>query len=152
MHFEFRLATGVGAGVGNALLTGAIDETIRSRKVHLEDAIVMRPFPLETEDRLEREALWEAYRRDLIAHAGVAVFLFGNKVENGKLVVSNGMIREYEIAKEMGLQVLAFSETGGAAAEIAGMEASSGAPAHLEKDLERLGGKITQLLVSLRKQ
>jgi hypothetical protein len=48
----------------------------------------------------------------MIAHAGVALFIFGNKLDGGKVVPANGVRREFEIAKEKGLLLIPIGATG----------------------------------------
>lgn len=56
----------------------------------------------------------------MISKAGIAVFLFGNKRDSrGNIVVADGMHEELEIAKSMGLQIIAVGSTGWVAQEIA---------------------------------
>jgi hypothetical protein len=113
-----RLATGLGLGVGNALFTGAVEQVVAGHAQHIEDAMIIRPFPqFIPEDR--RQQFWRDYRNDLIGRAGIAIFLFGNKVENGRIVPANGMRSEYEIAREHGLAVLPIGATGSTALELA---------------------------------
>lgn len=54
----------------------------------------------------------------MIAHAGVAVFVFGNKLQAGKVVSANGVRREFEIAKDKGLLLIPVGATGFVAKEL----------------------------------
>ena len=63
-------------------------------------------------------ALWSKYREDMINHAGIALFLFGNKSDGKKLLLSNGMREEYEIAKSKGLFLIPVGATGYMAEEL----------------------------------
>jgi Sir2- and TIR-associating SLOG family len=44
--------------------------------------------------------------------AGSAVFLFGNKLQDGQVVHSDGVAQEFEIAKEKGLALIPVGATG----------------------------------------
>lgn len=114
----YRLVTGMGLGVGDAVITGAIGEVYRHRKGHLEDSLVMRPFPRANPDPAERARLWEAYRQGLASEAGICLVVFGNKIENGTIVPATGVRREVEIAREKGLSVVPLGSTGFVAKEI----------------------------------
>ena len=114
----YRLVTGMGLGVGDAVITGAIGEVYRHRKSHLEDSLVMRPFPRANPDPAERARLWEAYRQELASEAGICLAVFGNKSENGSIVPAGGVRREVEIAREKGLAVVPVGGTGYAAQEV----------------------------------
>lgn len=78
----------------------------------------MRPFPQFASSGEDLRLLWEEYRQRMIGLAGVCIFIFGNKVDDGKLVIANGVIREAEIAIEQGRIVIPIAATGFAAAEI----------------------------------
>ena len=54
----------------------------------------------------------------MINHAGIALFLFGNKSSEDKVVLSNGMREEYEIAKKIGLFLIPIGATGYMAEEL----------------------------------
>ena len=41
--------------------------------------------------------IWTGYRNEMISKAGVAIFVFGNKLVEGKIVNSNGMEEEFDI-------------------------------------------------------
>lgn len=116
---SFRVATGLGLGVGNALFSGAIEQVYRSRAGRIDDHLLIRPFPQFVSDKTERAKLWEAYRTDFIPQAGIALFLFGNKMEGGTVTEAGGMIREFEIAAENGLTLLPIGATGWTAATLA---------------------------------
>jgi hypothetical protein len=48
----------------------------------------------------------------MISYAGIAIFLFGNKSQDGTVVKSNGMRQEFDIAKENGLILFPVGATG----------------------------------------
>jgi hypothetical protein len=91
---------------------------MQTKGSRIEDALVLRPFP-QADDASQLEALWEAYRREIVSRAGIAIFLFGNKEENGQITLSDGMIREFEIARNQGVLVLPIGATGSAAKVLA---------------------------------
>jgi hypothetical protein len=106
-------------GVGSALLTGAIEEVMRAKNTHIEDALIIRPFPLAISDEKERQRVWEAYRNEIISGAGIALFLFGNKGQGTAIVPSDGMKQEFEIALKHGLAVLPIGATGSISEQLA---------------------------------
>ena len=113
-----RIATGVGAGVGDAIFSGALREIMQTRGMTIEDALVLRPFPqVGAPDQLP--AIWEAYRQEILSQAGIALFLFGNKEEDGKVALAGGVVREFEISIEQGISVLPIGATGSAAKTLA---------------------------------
>ena len=102
----FKIATGVGLGIGNAVISGAISSVYRNHRGHIEDNLIMRPFPQFIENKQERNLTWERYRRDLIGKCGVALFFMGNKIVEGKAVNADGVRKEFEIARELGLAMI----------------------------------------------
>ncbi len=48
----------------------------------------------------------------MISHAGIAIFLFGNKLDGDQVVDSNGMREEYEISKAQGVFTIPVGATG----------------------------------------
>ncbi|MEC8813488.1 MAG: SIR2 family protein [Pseudomonadota bacterium] len=102
----FKIATGVGLGIGNAVISGAISGIYRNSRGHIEDNLIMRPFPQFIEDKKERDLTWDRYRRDLIGKCGIALFFMGNKQVNGSTVNADGVRKEFDIAKEHGLALV----------------------------------------------
>lgn len=72
----------------------------------------MRPFPKEIENSNTRSELWRKYREDMISRAGISIFVFGNKIENGKLLLVNGMESEFNISIEQNNLVVSIGCTG----------------------------------------
>ncbi len=62
--------------------------------------------------------VWTEYRKDMLSFSGIAIFVFGNKVVDGKTELSNGMREEFEIAREKGLFLLPVGATGYKAKEL----------------------------------
>ena len=115
----FRLVTGVGLGTGNAVMGGAIVAISSDSEKKLDHDIVIRPFPQHIDDVLARAEMWENYRKDMIGRVGIALFLFGNKEVDGKIVPSDGMRKEFEIAKKLGVAVVPIGATGSISKELA---------------------------------
>jgi hypothetical protein len=107
VHLEFRLVSGLGLGIGSVVVDGALQEIYRVQRRALTDQLVIRPFP----QSLQGQQLWRAYREDMLDFAGLAIFMFGNKLESGKVVESNGVIEEFEIAHSKGAKVLPLGFT-----------------------------------------
>ena len=105
---QFKVVTGMGLGVGNSVIAGSLDQIYMQQKKILNDQIIMRPFPQGE----NVPALWEAYRQDMASYAGISVFVFGNKLENGQVVEANGVVREFDIAHEKGHALIPIGATG----------------------------------------
>ena len=115
---DFNIISGFGLGVGSAVITGALQEIYMNKKRVNEDRLLLRPFPQGIIDDSTRQTLWKKYREDMMSRAGVSVFLFGNKLVDGKVVLANGMRSEYEIAVDMHNLIVPVGCTGYIAQEI----------------------------------
>ncbi|HHF8111581.1 TPA: hypothetical protein ACPT1G_005261, partial [Escherichia coli] len=83
------------------------------------DQLVLRPFPQSQSGERSLPELWTEYRRNMLAHAGVALFLFGNKLDrSGAVVPSSGMREEFDIAVANGLFVIPVGITGSISADL----------------------------------
>ncbi|MEO8173991.1 MAG: SIR2 family protein [Sediminibacterium sp.] len=111
---NFRIVNGFGWGVGSAVMNGAL-EMIHSRPdKYGEDQLIVKPFPQFKTGEKELPQLWAEYRYSMLAYAGVAIFLFGNKNrrDGPGIIEADGLIKEFEIAKAQGLFLLPVPATG----------------------------------------
>jgi len=109
---KFRIISGFGLGIGGAVISGVVEDVIKNGGRLDNDKLIVRPFPqTQTGERSLRD-LWREYRHAMLDHAGVAIFLFGNKIVDGKVVESNGMREEFEIAKQKGIFIIPVGITG----------------------------------------
>jgi len=115
----FGLVSGFGLGVGEHVVNGTLIQLEREGTQRIDDRLIMRPFPIAIADSSERKRRWKAYRSEMIAHAGVAVFLFGSKVgPKGKVLRADGMAEEFDLAVAAQMAVLPVGCTGGVAEEL----------------------------------
>ncbi|HHI5030817.1 TPA: hypothetical protein ACP5VU_004662, partial [Vibrio parahaemolyticus] len=115
---NFRIASGIGLGIANALISGAISRTYQSQYSHLDDHVLMRPFPQYIENEVERKSVWKRYREEIIGKAGIAIFFMGNKVVDNNIVIADGVIEEFNIAVEKGVLVIPVGCSGFAAKQL----------------------------------
>lgn len=115
---NFKVVSGFGLGVGSSVISGALEQIYMRSDNNISDQLILRPFPQESSGITPLPQLWEKYREDMISHAGMAIFLFGNKCVDDELVLSNGMRQEYEIAKKLGLFIIPVGASGYMAEEI----------------------------------
>ena len=81
----------------------------------------MRPFPQVATGTTGLDEQWSSYRSAMLAHAGIAVFVFGNKCDStGNIVVSDGMLEEFELCVERGVHPIPIGATGFMAKELWG--------------------------------
>lgn len=111
---DSKIVSGFGLGVGSHVITGVLEELYQHQGKRLHDQLILRPFPQGTDAQKQ----WEAYRQEMVAHAGIAVFIFGNKLQGVGTVLANGVRREFEIAKERALMLIPVGATGFVAQEL----------------------------------
>ncbi len=109
---DYRVISGFGLGVGSYVINGALDCLQSEKKSRIENNLVLRPFPQKASGGKSLPELWDFYRRNMIAEAGIAIFLFGNKRVDGKIVNAEGVRNEFEIAYSMGVNVIPVGVTG----------------------------------------
>lgn len=115
---QFQIVCGFGLGVGNSLISGAIEKAYANRNIKLDNFLHVMPFPRDIADPDERAAIWERYRKELLSLPGIALFFLGNKEEQGKIVPADGVRKEFEIAKTQNVATLPVGGTGSMAAEL----------------------------------
>ena len=115
---QFQIVSGFGLGVGNSLISGAIEKAYTNRNIRLDNFLHIRPFPRDIADPGERAAIWERYRKELLSLPGIALFFLGNKEVDGKIVTADGVRKEFEIAKAQGVVTLPVGATGSVAADL----------------------------------
>lgn len=104
----FKIVSGFGLGVGSSVINGVLEEIYLDRRENLKDQLLLRPFPQGDKGKV----VWTRYREDMISYVGIAIFIFGNKLENGKVEPANGVLEEFEIALKQDVLVLPIGATG----------------------------------------
>ena len=105
---NYKIVSGFGLGIGSAVISGALKAIYSNPSEHSKDELILRPFPQNIQGR----ELWTQNRQDMIEYAGIAIFIFGNKIEDGKVILSAGMKEELEIAKANNLLLVPIGATG----------------------------------------
>ena len=54
----------------------------------------------------------------MISQCGIALFIFGNKKSNEEIIIADGMLMEFKIAKELKKIIIPVGSTGSAALKI----------------------------------
>lgn len=109
----FRIVNGFGWGVGSAVINGALDAIYEKPDRYSEEQLIVKPFPQFKTGQKELPVLWEEYRQRMMKFAGIAIFVFGNKLDSaGNIILANGVEREFQIAIENGLIPIPISGTG----------------------------------------
>lgn len=109
-----KIVSGFGLGVGSFVINGVLEEVYMNKKENLDDQLLLRPFPQGE----SLEHLWPAYREDMISYSGISVFIYGNKTKDGKVVLADGVRKEFEIAKKQNVLLVPVGATGFMAKEL----------------------------------
>ncbi|MBR3024520.1 MAG: SIR2 family protein [Oscillospiraceae bacterium] len=117
---DYRITSGFGLGIGSAVINGALDVIYAEKFRHIEEHLCLRPFPQNIKDPNERAERWKKYREDMLSETGISIFIFGNKTDksSGEIIVADGCIKEFEIAKAKGNIIIPIGSTGYAAKKI----------------------------------
>ncbi|MGP7818306.1 SIR2 family protein [Niallia sp. 01092] len=109
-----NIVSGFGLGIGSCIISGALEELYSSQNNKVEERLKCRPFPQITRGQLSRSELWTKYRKEMLSNVGIAVFIFGNKIDNetNKILDANGMIEEFNISTENGAIPIPVGATG----------------------------------------
>ena len=92
----FKIISGFGSGVGNYVIEGALHGIYLDQREKVTDQLKVYPFPSLNG---QTENIHTSYRDDIISQAGIAIFLFGNKLMDISVREADGMREEFEIAK-----------------------------------------------------
>jgi hypothetical protein len=113
-----RLVSGYGLEVGSAAIAGVMGQAYKSKYVHLDSSLLLRPFPQALPKGVNPEDFKTRYREDMVGQSGVCVVIGGLVKKRGAYETAQGVVQEARIAREAGRPVLPLGATGGAAREI----------------------------------
>lgn len=108
LKMGYRVVTGFGLGIGSSVISGAVEYLLKKRKKVDENHLILRPFPQDNKGK----QLYTVYRQDMISYSGISIFLFGNKYQDGELVLSDGIQEEFDISNKNGNILLPVGGTG----------------------------------------
>jgi hypothetical protein len=108
-----RIITGSGVGIGGAIINGALEQLENAGVAVSEEHLMMRPFPHTASGKPASKERLTKYRQGMIDHAGIAIFVFGNKTDAaGKIVESPGMREEFDLCVASGVVPIPVGATG----------------------------------------
>lgn len=109
-----NIVTGFGLGIGSCIIAGALEEIYETHSQRVEERLISRPFPQNVDGKMSKQKLWSVHRENMIKNVGIALFIFGNKIDTSTntLVDANGMIEEYEICLKQGVIPIPIGKTG----------------------------------------
>lgn len=114
----YNLVSGFGRGLGDQVILGALEGIVRVEKGNDVGRTIIRPFPRAASSASNQAEASRRHREDLISQSGAAIFLCGNREQNGLVTTASGVFEEYEITKELGRFPIPIGATGFAAEEI----------------------------------
>ncbi|MBI3869850.1 MAG: SIR2 family protein [Verrucomicrobia bacterium] len=116
----FNLVSGFGLGIAGSCIIGAHEQAKREKSGRLGQRLRLHPFPQEFKDDAERKKVYSDIREQLVKESGVTIFIAGNKLDRttGKVVLADGVMQEFALAKANSHLLIPVPATGGAANEI----------------------------------
>lgn len=120
---NFKVISGFGMGVGNHVIEGALTEIYLEKKERASEHLQVYPFPVLWEQAgtvLQEQAgtIHQLYRDEMLSSAGIAIFLFGNKLEDICIREADGMWKEFEIARSNQALLIPVGASGYAAGKM----------------------------------
>lgn len=109
------LVSGAGLLVGSATISGFMSSLRNSGGWDLERRLIVRPFPQPIKGSSPDHQQWTDLRKELVRLSGVVIFVGGVKFVDGKSVVADGVMKEFQLAKENSSFLIPIGTTGGAA-------------------------------------
>lgn len=109
---EYKIVSGYGLGIGSIVINGALDFKLNSNYRNLDDLLILRPFPQIQSGTKSISEVWTDYRNEVIRKAGIAIFVFGNKLVNDDVVKSDGMEEEFQICLKHNVIPIPIGATG----------------------------------------
>lgn len=134
LKLGYRIVTGFGLGIGSSVISGSIKYLMEQNLKIDEDYLILRPFPQNKEGK----ELWSAWREDMISYAGISIFLFGNKSQNGEIILSNGMKEEFDISKRNNNVLIPVASTGHMAKQLWEEDMSKECSENIETEMQAL--------------
>lgn len=114
----YHIVNGYGLGVGTYIING-VSEYCYSNNIGVLDILTLTPFPRSAVNNEGLRETWRSYRKEMIERCGIALFIFGNKLVDGQVIVSDGIEEEFQIASESRARLIPLGFTGWKAEELA---------------------------------
>lgn len=113
----YQIITGHGKGVGSYIISTVLEKY--GNNIHeIERHLIIRAFPFQDKKRPNYDQIVREYRKGIFRQAGAAIFLFGNKEENGCVVEAPGVMQEFELSQTHNCYAIPVASTGFAAKNI----------------------------------
>jgi len=108
----YKVVNGYGLGIGTYIINGVTEYCYENCQIKVEDSLKLMPFPLSAKNNDKLRDTWEKYREEMISQCGIAIYMFGNKKKDGKIIKADGVRKEYNIAKSNQLINIPLAFTG----------------------------------------
>lgn len=117
---SFNLVSGFGLGIAGSCIIGAHEQVKSEKSGRIGQRLRLHPFPQEFKDDAQRKIVYSDIREQLVKESGVTIFIAGNKLDRatGKVVIADGVIQEFNLAKANSHLLIPVPATGAAAAQI----------------------------------
>ena len=112
---NYQIVNGFGWGIGSAVINGSLERIHSNSKKYSENQLIIKPFPQFATGDKQLPILWKEYRERMISFAGIAIFVFGNKLnpdKSGDIVPASGVKSEFDIAISKGCLPIPIGSTG----------------------------------------
>ena len=115
---EMTLVSGFGSGIGGAVAMGGM-EMIYEKSLPIS-RVSFFPFPQTPPQGVTKEDFHRKHRESILANAGFAVFVSGNRFDpnTNAAAIGRGVIEEFEIANRLGVVPIPVGASGWAAKTI----------------------------------
>lgn len=112
----YHLVSGSGLNIGDSVVKGSLLKLFEQKEPSIEKMLTVRPFPRIFPDDIEEAEFNRNYREAMIKDCGFAIFISGNSRTQPER--SQGVMEEYQIAKELNKIIIPVGATGFAAKHI----------------------------------
>jgi hypothetical protein len=115
----FNIVSGFGFGVGDNVIIGALQALYATPKGRERDRVILKPFPRSPFPNISQSSLNTKHREELLSRSGMVIYICGNREQpRNSIIVSPGVLEEFDIAARMGRPPIPIGSSGHAAAEI----------------------------------
>lgn len=119
---NYKIYSGYGKNIGAAVVAGVHDGCKVNRRQPIKqfnEQLFVYPFPYKSMiGKEEKKQIYTELRRNTINKTKIVIIINGTKKFQRKNVIADGIMEEFNVAKEMNCLIIPIAVTGGAAAEI----------------------------------
>ena len=107
---HYKIITGHARGIGSYVISAVVEEC-QNNVSKLEKHLMIKAFPYEDKNRTDYKKLVTSYREGIFKHAGIVIFMFGNKISENGVILTDGVYQEFEIAKKSNAYIIPIGST-----------------------------------------